>query len=536
MATAAAAEADKEKVHNPRIGPRIAVLGLAANELIFAVVGHAGSGTSTVAAALHALLSDAALPGGPYDTSILKARTVIRSWAETSGLPLPDDASATLETVKKYQDLGDQMRQQTTDYSSVAKGLIAAIRATRAEKVKAGDAIDGAVPPDGKRRAYVIDSIRNPAEVELLRHVYQDAFVLVGVVCEETRRLERLTKKYSDAGEKSALAFMKRDEKAGPKYGQRVADAFHLSDFFLDNTVNRILKDGIPNEDWDINEKLNRLIRIVIQHGIVRPETAETAMHHASVAGMRSACLSRQVGAAVTDKYGNVVATGSNEVPRAGGGVYGESYEPGEDHRCAFRPMEAGKHPYCSNNREQSSLVDRLIEAVPELNSVTGLRRLSLKQEITSNGVGDLIEFSRAVHAEMDALLSAGRAGISTIGCRVFVTTFPCHYCARHIVSAGIDEVQFIEPYPKSRAFSLHGDAIALEGKGWVPPSLGGTKSLFHPFVGVAPRLYRKAFLKNRELKNSTGEMDIGESEWGSAHHLRSLSYVDLEAAVLKVS
>ena len=37
--------------------------------------------------------------------------------------------------------------------------------------------------------------------------------------------------------------------------------------------------------------------------------------------------------------------------------------------------------------------------------------------------------------------MSAGRKGASTLGTRLFVTTFPCHYCARHIVSAGVDEV-----------------------------------------------------------------------------------------------
>jgi deoxycytidylate deaminase len=51
---------------------------------------------------------------------------------------------------------------------------------------------------------------------------------------------------------------------------------------------------------------------------------AETAMSHADGAARRSACLSRQVGAALVDARGGLVSTGANEVPRAGGGVYGE--------------------------------------------------------------------------------------------------------------------------------------------------------------------------------------------------------------------
>jgi hypothetical protein len=152
----------------------------------------------------------------------------------------------------------------------------------------------------------------------------------------------------------------------------------------------------------------------------------------------------------------------------------------------------------------------------------------------------------------------------------MYVTAFPCHYCARHIVAAGIDEVQFIEPYPKSRALDLHGDSITQIGSGWIPPSAlpekdedekrelerlrrakekvdekpfhtvgdvqfgrddNKRKVLFRPFVGVAPRLYQRAFTKDRSLKdNVTGKLRFGEPEWGGKWGVRMLPYTDLEA------
>ena len=73
------------------------------------------------------------------------------------------------------------------------------------------------------------------------------------------------------------------------------------------------------------------------------------------------------------DAYGNVVATGANNVPRAGGGLYGEGFpivpENGDeiesggkknDHRCAFRDTV-----FCSNNREQNEIINDLIEKLP---------------------------------------------------------------------------------------------------------------------------------------------------------------------------
>jgi hypothetical protein len=95
--------------------------------------------------------------------------------------------------------------------------------------------------------------------------------------------------------------------------------------------------------------------------------------------------------------------------------------------------------------------------------------------------------------------------------------------------------VQFIEPYPKSRAVGLHKDAIAREFVNWSPPSSGGAKVLFRPFVGVAPRLYRRAFSKDRELKNNNnGEIDLQQPSWTTPWYLRKHGYVELEAELAK--
>lgn len=514
---------------------REVVLEAAANEIIVAVVGHVGSGTSEIAKTLQHLLEQDDLPGGKYDAVILKARQEIEEWAVSRSKDLPTSDRNDVETTKRLQDLGDEMRSESQDASAVARALVKRIRSTRAEKLGSTVEDGVGVTPDGSRRAYILDAIRNPAEVELFRHVYQDAFVLIGVVCDEKIRLQRIMEKYKNAGKSDGEELMKRDAKAASKFGQRVTDAFHLSDFFIDNTPDRTLDGGAANPDWNVNDHLSRLVKIVSHSDIVRPSTEETAMHHAYGAALRSACLSRQVGAALVDKTGNIVSTGTNEVPRAGGGVYGETFDTDhtdhvDDHRCAYRQIN-GDAPFCSSTVEQNQLIKRLIEEIPELNAADAIRKQKLIQELRSSGVGDLLEFSRAVHAEMDALLSAAREAISTIGCRLFVTTYPCHYCARHIVTAGIDEVQFIEPYPKSRAIDLHADSIQVSAQNWTPPSREGKRVLFRPFVGVAPRMYRRAFMKDRDLKNSTyGHFQTGSPDWGTPWHLRAVSYSDLEA------
>lgn len=67
--------------------------------------------------------------------------------------------------------------------------------------------------------------------------------------------------------------------------------------------------------------------------------------------------------------------------------------------------------------------------------------KLQIQQILKESKIKKITEYGRVVHAEMDALLSCSRSNISTQGATLFVTTFPCHNCAKHIISAGIEKV-----------------------------------------------------------------------------------------------
>lgn len=42
------------------------------------------------------------------------------------------------------------------------------------------------------------------------------------------------------------------------------------------------------------------------------------------------------------------------------------------------------------------------------------------------------------VHAEANAILNAARAGVSTVGCTIYVNKFPCFSCLQTVIQAGI--------------------------------------------------------------------------------------------------
>jgi cytidine deaminase len=109
------------------------------------------------------------------------------------------------------------------------------------------------------------------------------------------------------------------------------------------------------------------------------------------------------------------------------------------------------------------------------------------------------IDYVRAVHAEVAALLDSARHGVAVCGCTLYTTTFPCHDCTKHIVAAGIMRVVFIEPYTKSLTSQLFSDSVAID-----EPGKSG-KVEFSPFIGVLPRRYADIFRMHSERKSGDG-------------------------------
>lgn len=114
--------------------------------------------------------------------------------------------------------------------------------------------------------------------------------------------------------------------------------------------------------------------------------------------------------------------------------------------------------------------------------------------------IGEITEYGRMIHAEMSALTDAARLGRTVKDSTLYVTTYPCHNCAKHIVASGVMRVVYIEPYPKSRASSLYGHAIREESES------GGVA--FQHFFGISPRLYKHIFEKTKKRRDKiTGAM-----------------------------
>jgi Cytidine and deoxycytidylate deaminase zinc-binding region len=123
---------------------------------------------------------------------------------------------------------------------------------------------------------------------------------------------------------------MLRDEDGHLRHGQRVADTFHLADFFvrLDGN-NDVLKNGI----W-------RILDILFGNPYKTPTFDEYAMFLAFAAALRSADLSRQVGAVIA-KNTEIIATGANDCPRFGGGLYWPEFDGPDQGQARWEGLHA---------------------------------------------------------------------------------------------------------------------------------------------------------------------------------------------------
>ena len=372
------------------------------------------------------------------------------------------------EYLTSRMDAGDELRATTERGGALAMLAIHEIASRRQD--------------ENGRTAYLLRSLKTPAELTVLRDVYGGRLLTIGVHMPRRLRVDRLAhgiaashgSTHPAEHEEAAIKLVNRDEKdASTQAGQNVSGTFPHADVFID-----------ASQQEPSQEILDRYLRAAFSSPFETPTRDEFAMFHAWAAAQRSADLSRQVGAAITSTDGDILAVGCNEVPRFGGGAYWVGDDP--DVRDFRRRFDANKE-----TRDTA-----LTEAKRILGDKGWLSRKGKaadandwREAMEDSRIGGLTEFSRAVHAEMASLLDAARRGVSVRGATLYTTTFPCHNCAKHIVAAGIKRAVYIEPYPKSLAQDLHPDTITID-----PCEPIADKVRFEPFCGVAPVSYGPLF------------------------------------------
>ncbi|MFC5299735.1 anti-phage dCTP deaminase [Azospira restricta] len=449
-------------------------------ELVIALVGPVGSGCTTTYETLLSKFKD----DYSYSVHYYRLSDFIAQGAKLIDQAVADNLSAS-ERVDRMQTVGDELRKicGTSYLAAKAVEKIAEHRDT----VGFGKSADGMAVPKKLRQVHIIDSIKHPDELKLLRATYGDIFWLIGVFAPQSVREQRLTVQQNL--DKPALgAIMQRDYREEDDHGQKVRDVFYQADFFVRNDQENKLQ---------LEKSLDRFLEIIFGSPVHTPTLDESSMYAAYAEAAKSACLSRQVGAAIVSPEGELIGLGRNDVPRFGGGLYTE--DAGEsDHRC-----HAWQDRRCHNDKKKDLLYQQIFTKLQKGGLLADHAKLEeVTKALKTTDAKQLIEYSRAVHAEMDAITAVARSHKpGLLSGTLYSTTFPCHSCARHIVASGINKVIFIEPYPKSLAGELHSDAVSES------EADAGKKVLFLQFAGIAPKNILKLFNVGLTRKASDGKL-----------------------------
>jgi deoxycytidylate deaminase len=438
-------------------------------ELVFGLCGPIGTDIHFVADRIEEKLTQKY----NYECITIKLSDLIK---RKSGIGSMKSAKS-FDDYSKLIDEGNKLREKYGN-SVLAELAINEITKNR-ERRKKELGKDGY---DSLRVCYIIDSIKHIEELELFRLIYTDYFYFFGIFSPMEMRISNL-KNYKGIEKEKIHELIKRDSGENFHFGQKVTDTFVESDFFM-----RVEN----NSAQSIDKKVNRYLNLVFDSDIETPTNHETAMYSAFSAAGNSACLSRQVGASITDSKGEILSLGWNDVPKAGGGVYQFNNNDGEDNRC-----KNIKNGYCHNDAEKRIISEAILEEFVSSGIIKKDKKKEIMDIISKSRIKELIEFSRAVHAEMLALiLGCQKAGDRIIEGKLYCTTYPCHNCARHIIASGISEVYYIEPYNKSLATKLHWDSISENEK-----DKGKVRLLMYD--GVAPRRYLFFFkMKGKRKEN----------------------------------
>lgn len=463
--------------------------GVNDSDLVFALVSPIGSDVEKVATSLVKALSLY-----QYKVESVRLSEFLVASCETRGVELPAPFS---ERKSALMHEGNEICRVSGLKSAVAVHGVIAIRNLRGSE----------------RVAFVLNSLKRPQEVELLRNIYQERLLVFGLQASlETRISQLVTTLRSERArasqkelENEARTLIDRDlqefDFAGElSHGQNVLKTLPMADVFI-------------NMDSHVDEQVERVVRLLFNDpDCDAPTEAEYAMYLADATSLRSQELGRRVGAVLMRSDMSIVGVGANSHPVEDGA-------PNLDHSSiGIRDLVGDLLTRLGSEHLAADLFERL--ETDHERVVTEL----LSGALSSAKVRDLTEFMQPVHAEMNAILDAAKHGVATAGSTAYVTAYPCHQCARHLIALGIP-VKYIEPYPKSRAELMYGDAV----------------NSFTPFEGIAPRQYGRLFGRLQDNKDALGhrrkwsqeerhfaQPKLAESNWSGVRQREAAAIRDL--------
>lgn len=385
-----------------------------------------------------------------------------------------------------------------------------------------------------------IDSLRNSLEIMFLKERYS-GFYMAAIhnegrhkdrIAERIMALRKLSKSNSfNETEKAAELVLKIDEiernaedfKKGFYFAPDVENCIQKSEIHINNPGKYFPTKKNRVRDTSFYSMIEQWVRIksLISHpGIVTPTHEERCMQIAYNSKFNSGCISRQVGAVITDKNHSIRSVGWNDVPKGSipcnirtlvDIINPQNVDKENDKSYSDFELAATEKPYkYGGNFAENTKI--LFSKHIELTQVLGLnhsfcfKSLHNKYERKDNQV-----HTRSLHAEENAMLQISKYGGQPLhGGTLYTTASPCELCAKKAYQLGIKSIVYIDPYP-----GISMEHILKNGYKEPKPKMfsgiiGKTyNKLFEPFLSYKDELSiitSKIKSNDRLLENNTKE------------------------------
>ena len=293
-----------------------------------------------------------------------------------------------------------------------------------------------------KQVLVVIDAFRNPYEATFFKDRYS-AFYLFAVNATDDERKERLIQKgftYTSLAELDKKEYPSLDNSINDFYRINIEKTIEIADIHINNPDSK-------TKDFSLTKRqIIRYIGLIMHPGIVPPTRIEYCMQAAYDSKLNSGCLSRQVGAVITDQDYNIISTGWNTTP--------SNQIP-----CSLRSLltivrddkddETGMSEFERTDKEYREFLRSKVSDI-DFSLLHGRNCSYCFKDAYNAFKGQQNQvYTRSVHAEEMAFLQSSIIGAPTVcGGYLFTTASPCELCSKKACHTGIKKIYYIDQYP----------------------------------------------------------------------------------------
>lgn len=221
-------------------------------------------------------------------------------------------------------------------------------------------------------------------------------------------------------------------------------------------TISKIIQDNIYDY-LSLDRQLVRLIALIHQPGIITPTGIERTMQVAYNAKYNSGCISRQVGAVVTDNNFSIKAIGWNDVPhnqipcnlRNVNDLIKEEVNTNANHFSDFEKGIGNIKKYKDGKNFKTKLSDVISSSDVSLKDLEGKNCSYCFKSFHNAFEGEKNQVhTRSLHAEENAMMQIVKyGGQSLLGGNLFTTASPCELCSKKAFQLGIVNSQPLRTY-----------------------------------------------------------------------------------------